>query len=234
MAASSRPASKKGVRHYTVKGYRVDAKDALSVNGGRIGHFSRGFFPHGVRRAEVEALVDYERATGEPSHGSPASGPLRDLVFGVVTEGEQRFVDAYQAIGYAVALAAKVEFMCAVIAIRVGVDRAWVHDKPTTDVIKKIHALAGDSDLASAASDALRTHGANQLLKHRHTFIHGRLWDARQSDGFTMSRVKRDGNSYAVAVPYLEFNKIIDRFTGLIGDLSPCMPDGVRALTSTD
>lgn len=161
---------------------------------------------------------------------------LRGLSVSLVTQdqGARRFVDAYQAIGYAVALASQVEFMCSTIAIRVGVDRAWVQGASTSDVIKKIRARASGSDLASEASAALRTHGADQLLRHRHTFVHGRLWDPQQVDGFTMSRIKRDGSTYATAVPYSEFNKIIDRFIRLIDALDPCMPDGLRRLKDTD
>ena len=57
----------KGFAAYAVKGYRTDADDTLRINGGRVGHFSRGFFPNGVRRAEVESLAAYSDATGEPS-----------------------------------------------------------------------------------------------------------------------------------------------------------------------
>jgi hypothetical protein len=52
---------------YATKGYRADAEDALRLNGGRVGHFSRGFFPDGVRRAEVESLA----AWGEAAEPSP-------------------------------------------------------------------------------------------------------------------------------------------------------------------
>lgn len=57
----------KGFATYAVKGYRTDADDALRLNSGRVGHFSRGFFPDGVRRAEVESLRAFSDATGEPS-----------------------------------------------------------------------------------------------------------------------------------------------------------------------
>lgn len=57
----------KGFAAYAVKGYRNDADDALRLNGGRVGHFSGGFFPDGVRRAEVASLAAYSEATGEPS-----------------------------------------------------------------------------------------------------------------------------------------------------------------------
>lgn len=57
----------KGFAAYAVKGYRADADDALRLNGGRVGHFSRGFFPDGVRRAEVESLAAFSEASGEPS-----------------------------------------------------------------------------------------------------------------------------------------------------------------------
>jgi hypothetical protein len=51
---------------YATKGYRDDAEDALRLNGGRVGHFSRGFFPDGVRRAEVESLAAWGQTT-QPS-----------------------------------------------------------------------------------------------------------------------------------------------------------------------
>lgn len=57
----------KGFASYATKGYRSDAEDALRLNGGRVGHFSRGFFPDGVRRAEVESLA----AWGESAEPSP-------------------------------------------------------------------------------------------------------------------------------------------------------------------
>ncbi|MDH2415641.1 hypothetical protein [Nocardioides sp. CER19] len=57
----------KGFASHAVKGYRDDADDALRLNGGRVGHFSRGFFPDGVRRAEVESLAAYSEASDEPS-----------------------------------------------------------------------------------------------------------------------------------------------------------------------
>jgi hypothetical protein len=57
----------KGFATYAVKGYRTDADEALRLNGGRVGHFSRGFFPDGVRRAEVESLSAFSDATKEPS-----------------------------------------------------------------------------------------------------------------------------------------------------------------------
>lgn len=57
----------KGFATYAVKGYRTDADDTLRLNGGRVGHFSRGFFPDGVRRAEVQSLQAFSEATGEPS-----------------------------------------------------------------------------------------------------------------------------------------------------------------------
>ena len=57
----------KGFATYAVKGYRTDADATLRLNGGRVGHFSRGFFPHGVRRAEVESLSAFAEVTGEPS-----------------------------------------------------------------------------------------------------------------------------------------------------------------------
>lgn len=56
----------KGFAGYTVKGYSSDAEDALRLNAGRVGHFSRGFFPDGVRRAEVRSLAAYvEQSEGE-------------------------------------------------------------------------------------------------------------------------------------------------------------------------
>lgn len=57
----------KGFASYAVKGYRADAEDALRLNGGRVGHFSRGFFPDGVRRAEVESLAAWSATKDEPS-----------------------------------------------------------------------------------------------------------------------------------------------------------------------
>lgn len=57
----------KGFASYAVKGYRTDADDALRINGGRVGHFSRGFFPDGVRRAEVQSLAAHQESSGEPS-----------------------------------------------------------------------------------------------------------------------------------------------------------------------
>lgn len=57
----------KGFATYATKGYRTDADEALRLNGGRVGHFSRGFFPNGVRRAEVDSLAAYSDTTGEPS-----------------------------------------------------------------------------------------------------------------------------------------------------------------------
>ncbi|MBA2952704.1 hypothetical protein GON03_22020 [Nocardioides sp. MAH-18] len=57
----------KGFATYAVKGYRTDADNALRLGGGRVGHFSRGFFPDGVRRAEVQSLAAFADATGEPS-----------------------------------------------------------------------------------------------------------------------------------------------------------------------
>lgn len=57
----------KGFATYATKGYRDDAEDALRLNGGRVGHFTRGFFPDGVRRAEVASLAAFSDATGEPS-----------------------------------------------------------------------------------------------------------------------------------------------------------------------
>lgn len=57
----------KGFASYAVKGYRADADEALRLNGGRVGHFSRGFFPDGVRRAEVASLAAFSEASGEPS-----------------------------------------------------------------------------------------------------------------------------------------------------------------------
>ena len=57
----------KGFATYAVKGYRTDADEALRLNAGRVGHFSRGFCPEGVRRAEVESLSAFSDATGEPS-----------------------------------------------------------------------------------------------------------------------------------------------------------------------
>jgi hypothetical protein len=57
----------KGFAGYAVKGYGVDAEDALRLNAGRVGHFSRGFFPDGVRRAEVQSLEALKESTGEPS-----------------------------------------------------------------------------------------------------------------------------------------------------------------------
>ena len=56
----------KGFASYATKGYRSDAEDALRLNGGRVGHFSRGFFPDGVRRAEVESLAAWS-VSAEPS-----------------------------------------------------------------------------------------------------------------------------------------------------------------------
>lgn len=56
----------KGFAGYAVKGYRDDAEDALRLNGGRVGHFSRGFFPAGVRRAEVQSLAAWAEGA-EPS-----------------------------------------------------------------------------------------------------------------------------------------------------------------------
>lgn len=50
-----------------MKGYRTDAEDALRLNAGRVGHFSRGFFPDGVRRAEVESLDAHRTNATEPS-----------------------------------------------------------------------------------------------------------------------------------------------------------------------
>lgn len=56
----------KGFAGYAVKGYSADAEDALRLNAGRVGHFSRGFFPDGVRRAEVQSLAAFhEQATEE-------------------------------------------------------------------------------------------------------------------------------------------------------------------------
>lgn len=46
----------KGFAGYAVKGCSSDAEDALRMNAGRVGHYSRGFFPDGVRRAEVRSL----------------------------------------------------------------------------------------------------------------------------------------------------------------------------------
>lgn len=57
----------KGFATYAVKGYRTDAEDALRLNAGRVGHFSRGFFPDGVRRAEVESLDVHRTNATEPS-----------------------------------------------------------------------------------------------------------------------------------------------------------------------
>lgn len=54
----------KGFASYATKGYRADAADALRLNGGRVGHFSRGFFPDGVRRAEVESLAEWAEDSG--------------------------------------------------------------------------------------------------------------------------------------------------------------------------
>lgn len=56
----------KGFASYVTKGYRSDAEEALRLNGGRVGHPSRGFFPDGVRRAEVESLAALKDG-GEPS-----------------------------------------------------------------------------------------------------------------------------------------------------------------------
>lgn len=56
----------KGFASYAVKGYRSDADEALRLNAGRVGHFSRGFFPAGVRRAEVDSLAEFS-VDGEPS-----------------------------------------------------------------------------------------------------------------------------------------------------------------------
>lgn len=55
----------KGFASYAVKGYRSDAEDALRLNGGRVGHFSRGFFPNGVRKAETAALAAWSETTEE-------------------------------------------------------------------------------------------------------------------------------------------------------------------------
>jgi hypothetical protein len=57
----------KGFATYASKGYRDDAEDALRLNGGRVGHFSRGFFPNGVRRAEVDSLAAWSTTSEEPS-----------------------------------------------------------------------------------------------------------------------------------------------------------------------
>ncbi|SFD05795.1 hypothetical protein SAMN04487968_1362, partial [Nocardioides terrae] len=57
----------KGFASYASKGYRDDADEALRLNGGRVGHFSRGFFPSGVRRAEVQSLAAFSEAADEPS-----------------------------------------------------------------------------------------------------------------------------------------------------------------------
>lgn len=57
----------KGFAGYAVKGYGSDAEDALRINAGRVGHFSRGFFPDGVRRAEVKSLATYCELASEPS-----------------------------------------------------------------------------------------------------------------------------------------------------------------------
>jgi hypothetical protein len=57
----------KGFASYAVKGYRSDADEALRLNSGRVGHFSRGFFPDGVRRAEVASLAAFTEASDEPS-----------------------------------------------------------------------------------------------------------------------------------------------------------------------
>lgn len=57
----------KGFAAYAVKGYRTDADDALRLNGGRVGHFSRGFFPDGVRRAEVDSLAIHAASAAAPS-----------------------------------------------------------------------------------------------------------------------------------------------------------------------
>lgn len=57
----------KGFAGYAVKGYSDDAEDALRLNGGRVGHFSRGFFPDGVRRAEVQSLARLHEQAGTPS-----------------------------------------------------------------------------------------------------------------------------------------------------------------------
>lgn len=53
----------KGFAAYATKGYRDDAAEALRLNGGRVGHFSRGFFPDGVRRAEVQSLQGWAAST---------------------------------------------------------------------------------------------------------------------------------------------------------------------------
>lgn len=57
----------KGFAAYAVKGYSADADEALRLNGGRVGHFSRGFFPDGVRRAEVASLAALSESNDEPS-----------------------------------------------------------------------------------------------------------------------------------------------------------------------
>ena len=57
----------KGFAGYAVKGYRDDAAHALRLNAGRVGHFSRGFFPDGVRRAEVASLAEFQEQTNDPS-----------------------------------------------------------------------------------------------------------------------------------------------------------------------
>jgi len=56
----------KGFAGYAVKGYSDDAETALRLNGGRVGHFSRGFFPHGVRRAEVASLAAVKAGSESP------------------------------------------------------------------------------------------------------------------------------------------------------------------------
>lgn len=56
----------KGFATYATKGYQHDAEEALRLNAGRVGHFSRGFFPAGVRRAEVDSLAAAHQTT-EPS-----------------------------------------------------------------------------------------------------------------------------------------------------------------------
>jgi hypothetical protein len=142
---------------------------------------------------------------------------------------ERKFVDAYQAIGYFVVQMTQVEFMCSVIAIRLGVDPAKVHAMQASEVVRKINVRAGDSEVGAGASAALRAHSAQRLLRQRNTFVHGRLWQMHQPDGFTMSRIEKDGSTHTLAVPYREFNKIVDRCLALSEALHPFLPDGLRA-----
>lgn len=52
----------------TTRFLRSDSQSRpAELNGGRVGHFSRGFFPDGVRRAEVQSLSAFSETTGEPS-----------------------------------------------------------------------------------------------------------------------------------------------------------------------